>query len=62
MRFSDVARAEVAALDDKWQKAPAHVRGLAGAYVAPIIDAVQALSRAAADMDARLQALEGGRK
>lgn len=62
MRFADVARAEVSALDEKWQRAPAHVRGLAGAYVAPIIDAVQALSRAASDLDARLRALEGGAK
>lgn len=55
--MSEVAQAEVSALAETWQKAPAHVRGMAGAYVAPMVAALQAQAAALVGMDRELQAL-----
>ena len=57
MRMSEVAQAEVAVLAEKWEKAPAHVKGMAGAYVAPMVAALQAQSAALVGMDREMQAL-----
>lgn len=42
-----------------WEKAPIHVKAMAGPYVKPLLTAVMALAMAAEGADARMDAMTG---
>lgn len=52
MRMAEVAAGEVQALKQKWEAAPIHVKGMAGAYVEPIVSALDAMAAAVRAQDA----------
>lgn len=58
MRMAEVAASEVQALRTKWAAAPVHVRGMAGAYVEPIVSALDAMAAAVRAQDAVILELQ----
>ena len=44
--------------EDAWDKAPAHIKVMAGAYVGPLLEALKAIDKESEDISRRLIALE----